>query len=489
MISKIHLNNKKSLTLAIGSAVMFPLFGQQTATEQPNVVLIIADQFRSRAIGYWSEEPVITPSLDKMIADGVAFNQAISSYPVSSPARAMLMTGKYPLSNGVVENCNSLSAPYHVELKEDEVCWSDVLFRNGYSLGYIGKWHLDAPYAPYVSTSNNTPEIAWNEWCSPEKRHGFTYWEAYGTYDRHLNPMYWSTNDKRDNFHYVHKWGPEYEVDKAIEYVANKDQQRKKDQPFALVVSMNPPHTDYNEVPQKYKQLYKNINMDSLTRFPNIPKADTKMGKYYRQSIRNYYACITGVDEQVGRLIDYLKKSGNYDNTIIIFTSDHGDCHGIHEQMSKNNPYEESIKIPLIINWNKKLKHRIDNKTLISIGDLYPTILSMLGYKKQIPADVETIDFADSILKNKTSNKVEFQPYYFFPRADQKSKGKRGLRNSQYTFVLTKTLNGFTKELFDRESDPFELNNIAGKKPDLIKKFTKKLSLLLEKQNDSFMTE
>lgn len=95
-------------------------------------------------------------------------------------------------------------------------CWSDVLKDKNYRTGYVGKWHLDSPYKPYVDTYNNRGETAWNEWCPPERRHGFDFWVAYGTYDNHLNPMYWETAAPRDSFFYAHKWGPEYEVDRAI---------------------------------------------------------------------------------------------------------------------------------------------------------------------------------------------------------------------------------------------------------------------------------
>jgi arylsulfatase A-like enzyme len=98
--------------------------------------------------------------------------------------RAMFMTGQYPHANGVLGNCNSRTAPHGYELSQSARTWSDVLADNGYSLGYIGKWHLGSPFEPYVKSSNNTEEMAWNEWCPPERRHGFDFWYAYGTYDQ-----------------------------------------------------------------------------------------------------------------------------------------------------------------------------------------------------------------------------------------------------------------------------------------------------------------
>lgn len=230
---------KKRLNIFLLAFPLCPVF-QIQAQEKPNLVFIMADQWRGDALGCLGKEPVKTPCLDQLAREGVNFTNAVSSYPVSSPARGMLMTGMYPHKNKVTGNCNSANAPYGVELPQDARCWSDILKANGYQTGYIGKWHLDAPYEPYIDTYNNHGAVAWNEWCPKERRHGFDYWTAYDTYDYHLKPMYWDTDAPRDSFYYVNQWGPEYEADKAIEYLNGHID---KTQPFALVVSMNPPHT------------------------------------------------------------------------------------------------------------------------------------------------------------------------------------------------------------------------------------------------------
>ena len=290
----------------IGATLVVPVLPLAAQTS-PNLVFIMADQYRGDALGCLGKEPVKTPCLDHLASEGVLFTNAVSSYPVSSPARAMLMTGMYPLHNKVTGNCNSQTAPYGVELPQEARCWSDVLKDMNYRTGYIGKWHLDSPYKPYVDTYNNRGKVAWNEWCPPERRHGFEYWTAYGTYDYHLKPMYWDTTAPRDSFYYVNQWGPAYEADKAIEYIQT---QKENKQPFALVVSMNPPHTGYELVPDKYKALYKDIDVEALCAHrPDIPAKGTEMGNYFRNNIRNYYACITGVDEQVGRIIETLKSN------------------------------------------------------------------------------------------------------------------------------------------------------------------------------------
>ena len=288
----------------IGATFVVPILPLAAQTP-PNLVFIMADQNRGDALGCLGREPVKTPCLDNLASEGVLFTNAVSSYPVSSPARAMLMTGMYPLHNKVVGNCNSQTAPYGVELPQEARCWSDVLKDMDYRTGYIGKWHLDSPYKPYVDTYNNHGKVAWNEWCPPEGRHGFEHWIAYGTSDYHLNPRYWNATAPRDSFYYVNQGGPAYEADRAIEYI---QAQKESKQPFALVVSMNPPHTGYELVPDRYKALYKDMDVEALcANRPDIPAKGTEMGNYFRNNILNYYACISGVDEQVGRIIETLK--------------------------------------------------------------------------------------------------------------------------------------------------------------------------------------
>lgn len=479
---------KKTITHTL---LLFPILAMgiqaQEKQSSPNLIFIMADQWRGDALGCLGKEAVKTPHLDQLASEGVNFTNAVSSYPVSSPARGMLMTGMYPVHSKVTGNCNSATAPYGVELPESARCWSDVLKDQGYELGYIGKWHLDSPYQPYIETSNNKGKIAWNEWCPKERRHGFSHWIAYGTYDYHLKPMYWDTDASRDEFYFVDQWGPEYETDRAIDYIANQDNKfRDTGKPFALVVSMNPPHTGYELVPDKYKEIYRDVDVETVCNSPIITPKGTKMGDFYRKSVLDYYACMTGVDEQVGRIIRQLKEQGLFENTIVVFTSDHGDSMGMHEHIGKNIYYEEAMRIPMMISWPEKIAPRRDSTLMIAFADLYPSLLSLMGFKEQIPAEVQTFDLSASILSQEKAQEV-VQPYYYL-LPENLMTGYRGLRTKKYTFVVHAT-NGRTDEwiLFDREQDPFQRNNIAPDQPALIKQFSSQLKDWLKKTNDPFM--
>jgi len=390
-------------TTAAGLAALSlpePLLARRSGPKTPNLLFVFPDQMRGQALGFMNEDPVITPNLDGFAAESLVLTNAASNYPVCSPFRAMLMTGRFPHANKVLSNCNSNSAPFGNELQQSDRCWSDVLKDRGYSLGYIGKWHLDAPYKPYVKCENNRPNFAWNEWCPPERRHGFDFWYAYGTYDYHLTPMYWATDSTRDTPTRVKQWGPEHEADLAIKYIRNTGgKYRKPDRPFALVMSMNPPHTPYHLVPKKYLDMYEGKTYKDLINRPNVNKeGDTPGGKLARRHIKNYFAMVTGVDDQFGRVLKALKAEGLEKDTIVVFTSDHGNCLGSHEHPTKNVHYEESMRVPFLIRWPGKIKPRRDD-LLTSSPDICPTLLDLMGFAADTPTQVDGVSHASLFLR------------------------------------------------------------------------------------------
>jgi len=464
--------------------------------EHPNLIIVISDQWRGSALGFRGVEPVKTPNIDRLAKEGVYFSNAVSNYPICSPARASLMTGMYPTKTNVRTNCNSQSGPFGCELPENQTCWSDILAKDGYALGYIGKWHLDTPYKPYIPTYNNTGGIAWNEWTAPNKRHGFSHWIAYGTYDNHLKPMYWTTNAPRDSFKFVNQWSPEFEVDNAIQYIKNVNCSfRNAAKPFALVVSMNPPHTGYNLVPDKYKALYKDMNVEDMCVFPDIPPKGTHFGDFYRENIKDYYACMSGVDDQIGRLMATLKEQGLDQNTIVVFISDHGDCIGIHEEEAKNNCYEESMRIPLIIRYPKKLKPKTSD-IYLSLPDVTATLLDWTDGLKQVGNDFDGISYR-RLIETGRGKKPKSQLYFkmsYYPDETKVDVSKfwevtqqeqRGLRTERYKFVMR-----FEKRelkeyiLFDRKNDPYELHNISNQNPKQVKKLKNELIKKLSNIHD-----
>jgi arylsulfatase A-like enzyme len=413
----------------------------------------------------------------------------------------MMLTGKYAAANGVIANCTSKAGVYGIELRTGDRCWSDVLHDNGYSLGYIGKWHLDAPHEPYIPCSNNQGDVKWNEWTPPERRHGFDFWYAYGTYDQHLNPMYWSTGAPRDSFRYVNQWGPEHEADLAIQYIRNEGgRYRDRKKPFALVVSMNPPHMPYNQVPEKYVRMYdsRSKEIERMYNHPAVPDSTDRWGKYFRKNIKNQLAMVTGVDEQFGRILEALKKAGLDKNTIVVFTSDHGDCLGKHGMISKSNPYEESMHVPLIIRWSGSIRPGRDS-LLFSVPDFYPTLLGLMGFAKEIPGDIQGTSYAGLMRGESLEARPTSQLYFMLGgqlstspdgQADfNLKKGERGVRTPRYTLCIRQETDGdVITYLWDRWTDPCELNNVSADFPEVVRELTNnELIPWLRKTGDPWM--
>ena len=453
---------------------------------RPNLLFVFPDQMRGQAMGFLGEESVLTPHLDRFAGEGYVSTQAVANYPVCSPCRAMFMTGMYAHANHVTGNCTSRSAPYGVELQEGDRCWSDILHDRGYSLGYFGKWYLDAPRAPYIDCANNRGDLKWNEWCPPHRRHGFDFWYSYGTYDVHTRPMYWDTDAARNGFHYVDQWGPEHEADLAIEYLQNAGgRYRDPDRPFALVVSMNPPHMPYDLVPQRYVDLYGDVGIEDLCRRPNIPPAGTEWGDYYRAKVRGYYGMVSGVDEQFGRILRALGEQGLAEDTVVVFTSDHGNCLGIHNLISKNNPYEESMRVPLMIRWPGRIAPRRDDM-LFSAPDLYPTLIDLLGLGEELPASVEGTSHA-GILLGGEGERPGSQLYQRIPY-DKPAWGRRGIRTCRYTFVVDR-MPGEPERcvLYDRVDDPYQLREISATRPGVVRRLTDELQVWLQRTSDPWL--
>lgn len=457
------------------------------APSRPNVVFILADQWRGQALGFLGEERVQTPNLDRLSTESLVLTQAVSNYPVCSPFRAMWMSGQFPFKNGVYSNANSRTTPHGCELKKTTRCWSDVLSDRGYSLAYIGKWHLESPREPFVESYNNKPEFAWNEWTPPDRRHGFSFWHAYNTFDRHLKPEYWETDMSRADRLKVDKWGPEHEADVAIRYLQNKSgEERVPGQPFALVVSMNPPHMPYRHVPKRYVQRYAEIsNADLIGDRPDLLPAKSRWGRYTRNNLRYQYAMMTGVDAQIGRILKTLDRLGLKDDTIVVFTSDHGDCLGFHGQISKNNHYELSMRVPLIIRWPGEITARHD-ALLLSTPDLYPTLLGLMGLSGDVPREVEGTDYA-GLFRTGKGRRPTAQLYMYAPPGDIAT-GRRGVRTKRYTFVVERDVTGSeTTVLRDREDDPFQMRNCAAKHPKVVAELRATLNSLLRRIGDPWL--
>jgi arylsulfatase A-like enzyme len=460
--------------------------------KRPNLVFVFADEFRQQSLGFMKQDPAITPNLDRLATESLVLTHAISNCPICSPYRAMLFTGKYPASNGVIANCYSDTISFGIELKDSERCLPDILHHCGYSQGYIGKLHLHLPKAehiPYTEGWRGKPGEGtfWDAYTPPGPgRHGIDFWHSYGCCDQHLTPHYWTgdapVNERID----VNEWSVKHETDVAIRYLRNTDGTlRDNDKPFALFVSYNPPHMPFDQVPSEYVEKYRDKTPDELLNRPNVVRDDP--GHPAFASVKNYFAAITGVDEQFGRIVAALDQENLSEDTIVVFTSDHGDMMGSHGLMGKLVGYDESLLVPFLIRWPNTIKIGSDN-LLFSAPDILPTLLGLMGLQDEVAAEVEGRDYSSVFLGQACER--PFSAYYccFQPQFDDYPR-RRGIRTNRHTFIVDRLGPTTRLTLFDNDVDPYQMNNIAGSHAKIVREMTMELNRWLVETKDSSFAE
>ncbi|WP_181905664.1 sulfatase family protein [Microbacterium bovistercoris] len=416
-------------------------------TDRPDILVVMADQFRAMAIEPGGD-PVATPHLDRRAADGCRVTQAVSSYPVCSPHRAMFLTGLRPEQNGVTLNVHSESAEDGVGLRDGVATWASVLRDAGYRTGYIGKWHLESPVPDdeRFGEGRRDDGKVWDAWSPPERRFGFDFWHSYGAADRHLAPHYWTADAGRDARVDVDAWSAEHEVDVALDFLATP-----REEPYALMVSLNPPHQPFDQVPECYRRLYADRTAEELLVRPNVPHG-TAVAAEAEEIARDYFAAVTGVDEQIGRLAAAIEASGR--PTVLLFTADHGMQLGSHGLLYKNVAHEESMRLPLIVHAPGIVPPGVCDATVSSL-DFAPTILGLAGL------DAGTFPGHDRAPQLRGEAGAADDPvvyYRYASRSDPSS--ARGLRTPDAKLVATwHPDDGLSVEYCDLVADPYELHS------------------------------
>ena len=452
--------------------------------KHPNLVFVFPDEYRKQAMGFMNQDPVLTPNIDRFAAESLVLTDAVSNRPVCSPYRAMLFTGQYPHANGVLTNVNSTTVEYENYLQESARCFSDVLHDAGYNQAYLGKLHLDPPNEQYEYTEGpRSNGVIWDSYTPPgPRRHGYDFWHSYGCCDWHFDPHYWTGDDPIEKRIEPKEWSPKHETDVALKYIKNEGgQYRDSEKPFSLVISHNPPHMPFKQVPDEYVERYGDATHEDLMNRANVPSDET--GDAGRENVKHYFAMVTGVDENFGRILDCLKEEGLEEDTIVIFTSDHGEMMGSHGRIGKTVHYEESFAVPFIIRWPGKIPAGTDD-LMIGTPDLMPTLLNLMGVG-QVPDGVQGVDYA-SILLGKGGDRPT-SALYLNVHADDPAGGMRGVRTHTHTFVVDRTPRGEHLILHDNIADPYQLENVADNHPELVAELRQEMNRWLAKNEDPWL--
>ena len=420
---------------------------------KPNILFVFADQLRAHTLSCYGNGQVHTPNFDRIAGEGVRFDNALSTWPVCSPYRAMLLTGRYPMHNGAVTNDTALM--------DGLPTIATVCKANGYDTGYIGKWHLEWGRDPFVPK---------------ERRQGFDYWAVRNCSHQHFGSFYCGDTPERVPL-------PGYEPDAQAKLASDYIRQHK-DRPFCLFMSWGPPHDPYRGPEEQTKQ----FPVEELRLRRNVPESEvvhrllatdpSRLSErnasrranrrktleddrlFKERCLQGYYAATKAIDDSMGTVLRALDDTGLSDDTILVFASDHGDMMGSHRMISKQMPLEESIRIPFVLRYPRGVAAGTTTDALLSPVDVMPTLLSLAGI--EAPSGVDGKGFREAAEGGRSDQRDAVLIMKLLPGGNPwLANGVttwRGVRTKRYTYAYL--LDRGPWVLFDNRADPYQLSNL-----------------------------
>jgi choline-sulfatase len=412
---------------------------------RPNVLIIMADEHAPQFSGVYGHPQVQSPNLDQLGSDGVVFDSAYCNSPLCVPSRMSLMTGRLPSADGVYDNASPLAF--------DAVTWPHLLRSVGYDVVLAGKQHF----------------------VGPDQLHGFRSQLAHDLHASALHPIYeWDdgVSPAPEPWKHLDEIGPgstiEIETDDEVEeaslsYIRSR---ADSDQPWALLASFIAPHFPF-VVPERYWSLYSPEDVD----MPDLPAGhiedqhplyarlrstfgvDNVSEDQVRRARAAYYGLVTYLDDKVAALLAALEETGQADNTIVIYTADHGELLGEHGLWRKSTFYEHSARIPLIVRWPGVGTPGRRVRQSVSLVDVVATLIEAAGTEPTRPLDGASLI---SLLADEDATwKDEAVSEYL-------AHGVTGpmamLRRGRYKFNY---VHGERPELYDLETDPGEFHDLS----------------------------
>lgn len=425
--------------------------------DKRNLLFMFADQMHAFALGCMGNEEVYTPHLDQLARDGVLFQNTYSNCPICTPYRGVLFSGKYDRQTGI--HCRKGK-----KLPEDTISLATSLNEGGYRTSYVGKWHL-----------GTTGNIAVEE----QYRAGFQDFTGYQCYNDFLKNVWFFDEQHHKTEHQMHR------TDATAEVVIDRLNEIKEE-PFAMFVSFQNPHYPL-QPSMPFERMYKNAK---LTRRPNAvgsqidpytgtasPRSPQKeldptylrYGEDLDEYLRLYYAMVSQLDHNIGKIIAYLKDQNLYESTVIMFTSDHGDMQGSHDLINKTEFYEESTRVPLMVKVPDGLKQSVKQE-LIGTVDLYPTIQEFCGIEPS--PELPGSSFAPIVFgKEQSWRNCVFSETKKFKNPED---SWYMVREDHYKLAVQQDTLEPT-HLFDLERDPYEMVNLLGLLPDVTNRLLQRI--------------
>ena len=484
--------------------------------KKPNILFIMSDDHTTNAISaYGSRLANIapTPNIDRLASEGVLMDNVFCTNSICTPSRAVIMTGEYSQNNGV----KTLDDDFDKERENI----AKILKKAGYQTAMIGKWHL-----------HTEPT-------------GFDYYNVLPGQGKYNNPL---LKEKGKPWKDHNKGGEKYEgyvtdviTDQTIDWMDNRD----KEKPFFLMSHHKAPHGLW-EFAQRHAELFKDVDIpepESLytnenhgpihgekygssissrnpgrnmlaqvtsKKWPTGPinvsgmSDKEKVSATYQKYLKDYLRTVAAIDENVGRILDYLDENGLTENTIVIYTSDQGQFLGEHDYFDKRWMYEESLRMPFVMRYPKEIKPKQRNSDMTLNVDFAPTFLDYAGVEK-VPSYMQGKSFRGNLIGNTTEDwRTSMYYRYWMHMAHHYNPAHYGIRTEDYKLIffyglqLDSTNNSLKEnyyntptepywELYDLKNDPKEMNNIYEdpKYIDIVKQLKEELLKLKEDVGDT----
>ena len=399
----------------------------------PNILVLMPDQWRGADLGAMGNVEVRTPHMDALARDGALLRNVSANCPVCCPARGTLLTGRFAHEHGVDVN----DAP----LPDEEVTIAETAREAGYRTGFVGKWHLEG--------GKRMPGFV-----APERRQGFEFWAANICSHNYWNMQYFRDTPEPIQ---IEGYSATAFTDAAIEFI-----RQDSPSPFLAYVQWGPPHNPY-VAPPEYMNLY---DPDRLTMRENWKgPVEVRPGRSggSRQDIAGYYAAITYLDEEVGRIVAALKEAGQFENTIILITSDHGDMLGSQGTVLKRKPWAESLHVPGIVHYPAAVPAGQDLSLPFSHVDVVPTLMGLAGLRGG--AAMSGLDLSPHLLapdrggRDDAAVPESVYAQSYTPTERSQYPAWRGVRTERYTYARHQAEPWL---LYDNREDPFQLRNLVG---------------------------
>jgi len=401
-------------------------------SDRPNILFVFGDQWRSSAVGYAGNPDVKTPHIDALAARSLRIEHCIANTPVCCPWRASMLTGTYPHKHGVYLNDGVLSPNART--------FGETFAEAGYDTAWVGKWHVSGRGRDHYIPRDN--------------QHRFEYWRALECTHDYNNSQYYADDDPTPRT--WEGYDAIAQTDDLIGWLAS----RHSASPFLAFLSWGPPHNPYHTAPAQYRQMY---DPAKLALLPNVPEEAREKAA---EDLAGYYAHCTALDDCMGKLLAAIDEQGLADDTIVVFTSDHGDHIGSFGMWEKAGPWETALRVPMLLHDpSAPHTHGQSSEVVFSMVDHLPTLCGLAGI--DAPPQVQGDGLSDHLMKGTTptDNQAVYMScavYGTWLKQDQRSeplyhcREARGLRTTRYMYAEDRDGPWL---LYDLQEDPHQLSN------------------------------